>query len=116
MRILMWFALGFGAACAGCAYLLPAGVGWAMGAVFFVICGAIFIFSRKYSDIASAAVVFLGCAVGLLWWQGYNTVYLRSPALLNDQTGAYTLVAEDYSFSYKDKATEAWNRRAEDGK
>lgn len=25
-------------------------------------------------------------------------------------------VAEDYSFSYKDKATEAWNRRAEDGK
>lgn len=101
MRILMWFALGFGAACAGCAYLLPAGVGWAMGAVFFVICGAIFIFSRKYSDIASAAVVFLGCAVGLLWWQGYNTVYLRSPALLNDQTGAYTLVAEDYSFATK---------------
>jgi Lar family restriction alleviation protein len=25
-------------------------------------------------------------------------------------------VSDDHTFSYKDKATEAWNRRAEDGK
>lgn len=99
MRILMWFALGFGTACAGCAYLLPGGVGWILGAVFFLICAVVFVLCRKFPDIASAAVVFLGCAVGLLWWQGYETVYLRVLASLNDVTGEYSLTAVDYGFT-----------------
>lgn len=101
MRKLMWFTLGFGAACAGCAYLLPGGYMWAVGILFLLILAGAGILCRKYKEIASAALVFLGCAIGLFWWQGYDLLYLGVLREMDDTVQTAQIEISDYSYETK---------------
>ena len=98
MRKLMWFTMGFGAACALCAYFwltdglwIPALV---MAAMF---AGAVFL-SRKIRWVRCIAAVCLGCAAALLWFQFYALFYLSSAAELDGKIADTTAYCTDYSY------------------
>ena len=98
MRKLMWFAVGFAAACALCACLwiteelmLPA---LAMAAMF----AALMFFGRKTRWLRIPGVVCLGCAVGLMWFQLYSSNYLGLASALDGQNADVTARCTDYSY------------------
>ena len=93
----MWFTMGFGAACALCAYFwltdglwIPALV---MAAMFV---GAAFL-SRKIRWVRYIAAVCLGCAAAFLWFQFYATFYLAPAADLDGKIADTTAYCTDYS-------------------
>ena len=98
MRKLMWFTVGFGAACAFCAYrwicndlLLPA--------VIFAVLFVAGVFIGKHSNrLKIAAVVCLGISLGLGWFQVYNDRYLSAASQLDGKIADVTLYCTDYSY------------------
>ena len=98
MRKLMWFALGFGGACAFCAYCY---VSWILAAaVLFVLLTALFlVLSRRRLWLRAAAVVCLGVAVGLGWFRLYDTVFLSDARAMDGETERVTIAVRDYSYS-----------------
>ncbi len=96
MRKLMWFTLGFAAACALCAYMLPAaGIAACMiwAGVLSVFLG---ILSRRVPAFARITVLLLGCAAGLGWFHTYDRLYLQTAAELDGQTRPFTVRSSDY--------------------
>ncbi len=84
MRKLVWFALGFGSAAICSAYLFSDTWLYFLGFAC-LICG-IFLYHRVEKLYIRKLSVFLcGVAVGLIWFQGYDDVYLE-PARQFDQT------------------------------
>lgn len=97
MRILMWFTLGFGTACALGAYLLPpevlaAGAGIA-GAFFLALLFA----GLRFRRLRPAAVALLGCCAGLGWFALFGKLYLKDAMAWNRVTRETELTAADYS-------------------
>ena len=98
MRKLMWFTMGFGAACAFCAYcwvtaelLIPAAV---FAGLFLVL----LLGGRWKSCLKPAAVLALGIAAGLFWFQTYSSVYLSGTAGLDGVMAEVTARCTDYSY------------------
>lgn len=98
MRKLMWFAVGFGAASAVCAYLwltenliLPA---ICMVAAFAIL----MFFGHKIRLLRISAIILLGCAAALLWFQVYSDNYLNLAANLDGQTGYVTAQCTGYGY------------------
>lgn len=98
MRKLMWFALGFAAACALCAYLwmtefylIPILIGVGLFAASLVL-------SKWCKLLRCVAAVCLGCTVGLLWFYLYSVNYLSLAAQLNEQTVETSAFCTDYSY------------------
>ena len=98
MRKLMWFALGFGGACAFCAYCY---VSWILAAaVLFVLLTALFlVLSRRRLWLRAAAAVCLGVAVGLGWFRLYDTVFLSDARAMDGETERVTIAVRDYGYS-----------------
>lgn len=97
MRKLMWFAVGFGAACAFGAYCY---VDWFMAAVWVslsaaVVFGAVSAFVKP-SRIA--AVICLGIAAGFFWFHTYDTVHLSAARELDGQVVKQAVIIRDYSY------------------
>lgn len=97
MRKLMWFTIGFCAACA-------AGMYWLWGALlpiiaaFFLAFGIVLLLLRKKKWVRIIGVICLGLAVGLFWCCIYHTVYLRPAKALDGETVSVTIEAVDFSF------------------
>ncbi len=98
MRKLMWFTIGFGAACALCTYLwmteellIP---GLLMGAVFAVAAVA----GARVKWFRVIAALSLGCAAGFLWFQLYSANYLSLAADLDGKIADTTAYCTDYSY------------------
>lgn len=94
----MWFALGFGAACAFCAYawiceglMLPAAV---CGVVFLALLAA----GRRWKRVIPAAMICLGISVGLAWFQCYSDFYLSRTAGLDGAIADVTARCTDYGY------------------
>ena len=98
MRKLMWFTLGFGAACAFCAYAWVQ-QGLLLPALIFVclFAGALFA-SRWTGGLKIPAVIFLGISLGLLWSQIYSDTYLSKAAVVDGTTAEITAYCTDYSY------------------
>lgn len=93
MRYLMWFTIGFTAACAAGAYL-SAGIWLAV----VCIAAAIPLFFLKSSKGKIAAVILLGFCIGSVWFWRYDTFRLQ-PVKQNDgQTIEAAVTVTDYSF------------------
>lgn len=73
MRRLMWFAIGFGAACAMGAYLSP-GFAVLMGAGGVLAAISVLVLLSK--RIRWVGCVCLGLALGLLWFGGFDSLFL----------------------------------------
>ena len=97
MRKLMWFSIGFVAACALCAFLysvwmLEAAIGFALAAVIFA-------FGARYKDwFRRVSVLFIGLAVGFSWFCVTDHICWRNARKVNDQIREVTLIVRDYSF------------------
>ncbi len=99
MRKLMWFTIGFGAACVYCAYTWTC-EGLVLPAIcFFGIAGALLLAGKSMEKLYLAAAVSLGISLGCLWFQGYHSVMLSSVEQLEGETINVTLHCTDYSKS-----------------
>lgn len=96
MRKLMWFAVGFAAACALGVYFLY-GV-WLLLIGLFCLIGfvAMLFVQTKPAKITSA--VLLGCLIGFLWLWGYDGFYLSTARNYDGETVPLTVTASDYSY------------------
>ena len=97
MRKLMWFTLGFGAACAFGAYL---GMDWVLSlGVFAGLVAAVLCFGiRVWKPLRIAAVVAIGLCVGCLMLKVYDSTTLSNAKALDGQTQRMTVIVHDYSF------------------
>lgn len=96
MRKLMWFTIGFTAACAFGVYVLSGS--WLL---LLALCCCLFAaislcFGNSKSRIA--AVILFGCAVGLLWLWGVARFYLSSAKNADTQQLPLSITASDYSY------------------
>ena len=97
MRKLMWFSIGFLAACLLCAFLwveaqlIAACVGFGMT---FAACFAL---SRKFGWLRRLGAVCLGLAVGFGWYQIYSAGYWAPVVTLDGETVALRIQCLDYS-------------------
>lgn len=99
MRKLMWFAIGFGGACGIYAYsslgngsFLLLAIGCLAGAGAFRILGG----GTKRFQI-TAAILLLGCAVGLGWAWLFESSYLTCPREADGQTVSLSIEVSGYS-------------------
>lgn len=95
MRKLMWFTVGFTAACAAGVYLVS-GV-WLLLLCGFCLAawlGSICIGSAYGRKIACAL---LGCTVGLLWLFAFDKVYLQPVRQMYEQATMLSIEVTDYS-------------------
>lgn len=95
MRKLMWFTIGFTAACAAGVYLVT-------GIWLLVLCGCCLAAMLGALCIGStngrrAACALLGCVVGLLWLFGFDRVYLQPVRQMDGQATILTIEVTDYS-------------------
>ena len=97
MRKLMWFAIGFAAACGLCAYVLPTQTLNVFAAVFGSTAFFLAVFGRKFPLYRRAALVFFGCTLGLCWYVAFRSRYLTVPAALDGKTYIVTIRTADYS-------------------
>lgn len=98
VRKLMWLTIGFGAVSALCSYawlteglLLPA-------LLCLIVFGLFLLGSRWVKWLRCIAVLALGCAMGLGWFQFYAGRYLSPAALLDGQIAETTARCTDYSY------------------
>jgi len=98
VRKLMLFTIGFGAACAVCAYgwfcdglLIPA----LLFACLFAFC---FLADIRGKSLKIPAFICLGISLGLLWFQGYSAFYLSKAAGADGMTANVTAYCTDYSY------------------
>ena len=97
MRKLMWFTLGFAAACAFCAYFY--------GTWFLIAAGILAGASLVMAALANrgnwlrfAAVISMGAALGFCWFYIFNAVSLKDARNVNGETLEATVIVTDYSY------------------
>lgn len=97
MRKLMWFTIGFGAACAYCAYTWTV-EGLILAAVcFLAVFAAMLVAGKSMERLYIAAALSLGIGLGCLWFQGYHSLLLSDLEQLDGKTMQVTLQCTDYS-------------------
>lgn len=98
MRKLMWFAIGFCAACilGVAAYSLWEYTHWLLlGA--FLLCAGLLLASKWLPFLKRPAVVSFGLVVGLCWFSLYDGAYLDASRNLDGKTVEATLEISDYA-------------------
>lgn len=93
MRKLMWFAMGFAAACALGVWVLD--VRFLMPSVLLLM--AVAAAAGKWG-LRRACTVCLGCAVGLGWYLGFQKYYLIPAHAMDGSTIETTVTATGYSY------------------
>ena len=97
MRRLMWFAIGFAAAC-GAALVLPAG--WALpgaGLALILLLG-VSVPPREIRWIRILAWILAGCAAGMGWFAAFDAIRLKPARALDGQVMNAVITVTDYSW------------------
>ena len=98
MRKLMWFTIGFGAACIFCAYTWTC-EGLILPACFFVTVSlASFFASKRLDFLKILGTVCVGIGLGLGWFQIYSNSYLSEAAKLDGELAQISVCCTDYSY------------------
>ncbi len=97
MRKLMWFTLGFAAAClVGSIFygqwILPG----AMLVLF--LAGALATVHKKYGNCLLPLLIIMGMAIGLCWFGVYDHLFVTVPRVADGQQLHVTMAATDYSY------------------
>lgn len=96
MRRLMWFAIGFVAACITGVYL-SLGI-WLLIAALFSLPCAIVLWRGVTPNQKRTAFALWGCTVCFLWLYAYDSVYLSAARNADQNTEAINVEITDYSF------------------
>lgn len=96
MRKLMWFTVGFAAACAFCAYfyvkwLLP------LALLCLLLSTLCFVLQKRILHIRIGAAICLGLSLGLLFFWAYNGIWLDSARQMDGKTEWISIEVCDYS-------------------
>ncbi len=98
MRILMWFSIGFAAACAIGAYLFWPHI-WLVTILALLLCALAYILRSKAKWLRCAIAVLLGVAVGIMWFLCYHEICMDGASRWDGQTVQLTATATDYSYA-----------------
>lgn len=98
MRKLLMFTLGFGAACAFCAYVYRGNWMVAVGAVLLFLAVGGWLLSEYWKPVRLAGMVLFGLAVGFLWFMAYQYAYLNTADQMDGQTSFAVIQVTDYSW------------------
>lgn len=93
MRKLMWFSIGFAAACAAGAYLFSGLWLIALGILCFA---TVFVFAFALHRPV-LTILAIGLAVGFCYFFGYDQLYLETPRNCHGETVSATVTVSDYS-------------------
>lgn len=96
MRRLVWFALGFGAACGLGSDLAPGLWLLPMAAGAVLLWGVLMLLRNRGPALAAGTLAGLGLALGFLWFFLYDGVYLQPARQGDGQTVELTLRVEGY--------------------
>ncbi len=96
MRKLMWFTVGFAAACAAGVYVLHGG--WLVLAALVCLPCAVALYLLRTQKARIAAVVLLGLLAGFGWVAAYDALYLSDARAFDGQTADLSLNVTDYSY------------------
>lgn len=97
MRRLMWFSVGFAAACILCVYLLPQS--WLLcSGIAVCALSLLLLFLLRDKKCKWTGILCLGLGIGLGWYLLYDCVYLATARALDGVTLPVTVEAKDYSF------------------
>ena len=97
MRKLMWFTIGFAAACAVGVYLQLHT--WCLLIGLFCLIGCTASFFLKTKPARITAVVLLGCVFGFCWLWGYDSLYLSNARDYDGESVNLTITATDYGYA-----------------
>lgn len=98
MRKLMWFALGFGAACGLCAYLWEIPGAFWIAAVLTAAFAVLLFAGWRAKWLKKAAAVCLGCVAGLAWFEVYSAAYLDTAIAMDGVTAEISAQCSDYGY------------------
>lgn len=98
MRKLMWFVIGFAAACMLCAYSLPGNWIVPSAILFVVLLAAGLLLSRKWEPVRMVSLTAFGCILGLCWFLLFQQHYLAPVAALDDTVQNAVIMVTDYSY------------------
>lgn len=97
LRKLMWFAIGFGCACALGAYLFGIWVVWfGVGAAVCAVGLLVGCKWKRYLRIPAALL--LGLSLGIGWFVGFEQLVMAAPVQFHNQTLKMAMTALDESF------------------
>jgi len=97
VRKLMWFSVGFGAACALAVYWIP-GPLLVICAVLCLVLSFLLLGFRKRNWTRILGTVILGLCIGLWWYFGFELLTLSPVRKLDGQLQELTLKTSDYSW------------------
>ena len=92
MRKLMWLTLGFGLACALCAYWLGKGTVLALAAFAWAVCLAI-----RQRRLSRLGLLVWGLAAGCSWFSLFHMWFLSPVISLDGNQKPAVIFAQDYS-------------------
>lgn len=98
MRKLLWFTLGFGTACALSVYFLTLSVRFVLIALLLpVVFGLLWGF-RSVLLCQKLGILCAGLVLGLLWYAGYDLLYLSTARELDGKTEMLSVCVSDFGF------------------
>ena len=97
MRRLMWFTIGFAAACGLGASMQHTYGMITAAAVFLALFPVLSLFAGERKLLRYASVIFLGCGIGLGWFWGFHTFYLTPVYKLADREVLLQITASEYA-------------------
>lgn len=98
MRKLMWFSIGFGAACAFCAYLQWEHL-WPLAIAGLLSAVLVWTIRGKWKNARRVAAILLGSALGIGWFMGFEALRLDPVRSLDGQIGHIRVEVSDYSYA-----------------
>ncbi len=93
MRKLMWFTIGFAAACAVSIYL-----SWGIWLAAICFVAGVSLFFLRSKKVLIAVAVLFGIAVGSVWSWGYDLLYLQGIKAYDGENYQGQITVGDYSF------------------
>ena len=96
MRILMWFVMGFAAACAVGIYITAGQFFLILAGIFLLASIPLFVLRSPLPRIA--ALILLGFCVGAGWVYAFDAIYLQPAKAFDSQKVTGTLTVSDYSY------------------
>ena len=97
MRKLMWFTIGFAAACFACACLYGSWILPAAG-ISFLICGVLAFLMRRNVCWNRPLAVALGLSLGFCWFGAYDLLFVMLPRAADEQLLQVSIEASDFSY------------------
>lgn len=97
MRRLMWFSIGFAAACLAGAVLYEQWI--VLGAIItLVIAGILAAVNKKYGNCLLPLLILLGLGIGLCWFCAYDYLFVTIPRAADGKQLNVCIVATEYSY------------------